>query len=99
MGVITSATWTSGVSCTKIAASKDFAHAPSDTLSVALRGTSRRAWRTTSAIAAGSYPALSEDCGCTATGLIRTGTQWKKRLPGSSKTAQISAISGRSRTH
>jgi hypothetical protein len=26
-----------------------------------------RAWRTTSAIAAGSYPALSEDCECTAT--------------------------------
>jgi hypothetical protein len=53
-------------------------------LSVALRGTPMRAWRTTSAIAAGSYPALSEDRGCTATvlqpSLIRTGTQWTKRL-------------------
>jgi hypothetical protein len=83
MGVIASATWTSGVSSIKISASKELPTLqPIRFLSVALRGTPpmRAWWRTTSAIAAGSYPALSEDCECTATGLLQASTQWTNRL-------------------
>jgi hypothetical protein len=97
MCVITPVRWTSGVSCTKISASKDIAHAPADTLSVALHGTPpMRAWRTIPAIAAGSYLALSEDCGCTATGLVQASTQ---RTPDCLRYAENPIDKRNSRTH
>jgi hypothetical protein len=68
MGVIASATWTSGVSCTKIAASKDIAHAPADTLSVC--GPRRYSYARLAHYLGdrgGLVPGLSEDCECTAT--------------------------------